>query len=104
MLDWTWLDWLAAALLGGIVGASELTSRYKDSPAAALRTWPARFYIAINCAASVGAPGLIHANGWFNSNRWTGDSQGGHFAAREFSITSVSGGDSLFPISNIPQF
>ena len=70
-MDSSWLDWVAAALLGGIVGASELTSRYKDAPTAALQTWPARFYIAINCAASVGALGLIRTNGWFASNRWT---------------------------------
>jgi hypothetical protein len=29
------------------------------------------FYIAINCAASVGALGLIHAYGWFGPSRWT---------------------------------
>ena len=70
-MNWTWLDWVAVALLGGVVGASELLSRYKDDPWAAVRSWPARFYIAINGAASVGALGLIHANGWFGPNRWT---------------------------------
>jgi len=29
-MDWTSLDWAAAAVLGGVVGASELISRYKD--------------------------------------------------------------------------
>jgi hypothetical protein len=31
-MNWTWLDWAAVALLGGVVGASELISRYKDEP------------------------------------------------------------------------
>jgi len=59
------------ALLGGVVGASELISRYKDDPSAALRSWPAIIYIAINSTASAGALGLIHANGWFGMSRWT---------------------------------
>jgi hypothetical protein len=70
-MDWGWLDWVAVALLGGVVGASELISRYKDDPWAAIRSWPARFYIVINGAASLGALGLIHANGWFGPTRWT---------------------------------
>jgi hypothetical protein len=60
-MDWTWLHWPVVAALGAIVGASELVSRYKDAPGAAIRTWPAASYIAINAAASVGAPALIHA-------------------------------------------
>jgi hypothetical protein len=52
-MDLNWLDWAAAALLGGAVGASELISRYKDHPGAAIKTWPAVFYIAINGIASV---------------------------------------------------
>jgi hypothetical protein len=70
-MDWQWLDWAAVAALGGIVGTSELTSRYKDNPGSALRSYPAIFYIAINSAASAGALGLIHANGWFAASRWT---------------------------------
>jgi hypothetical protein len=70
-MDWTWLDWVAAAALGGVVGASELISRYKDDPGSAIRSWPAIFYIAINSAASLGALGLMHANGWFAASRWT---------------------------------
>jgi hypothetical protein len=69
-MDWSWLDWAAVATLGGVVGASELISRYKDDPWSAIKSWPAIFYIAINCVASVGALGLIHANGWFGSSRW----------------------------------
>ena len=66
-----WVDWAAVMVLGGVVGASELISRYKDNPWAAIKNWPAIFYIAINCAASVGALGLIHAYGWFGQSRWT---------------------------------
>ena len=69
-MDLSWPDWAAVALLGGVVGASELISRYKDDPAASIKSWPAIFYIAINSAASIGALGLIHANGWFTTSRW----------------------------------
>ncbi len=58
------------AALGGLVGSSELISRYKDDPGAALRTLPARFYIAINCAGSVAALGLIHQLKWSENARW----------------------------------
>lgn len=59
------LDWIAVAALGALVGASELISRYRDAPEAALQTWPALGYIAVNVAASLGALGLIDANKWF---------------------------------------
>lgn len=70
-MDWRWLDWAAVAVLGGVVGPSELISRYKDHPGAAIGSWPAIFYIAINSAASAGALGLIHAGKWFDTSRWT---------------------------------
>jgi hypothetical protein len=70
-MDWSWLDWAAVALLGGVVGASELISRYKDDPWAAIKSWPASFYVAINSAASFGTLGLIRANGWFSSSHWS---------------------------------
>jgi hypothetical protein len=70
-MDWSWLDWVAVALSGGVVGASELISRYKDDPFAAIKTWPAIFYIAINSIASLGALGLIHAGKWFETSHWT---------------------------------
>jgi hypothetical protein len=70
-MDWTWLDWAGAAALGGLVGASELVSRYKDNPAAALKTWPAIFYISVNIIASVAALGLIRGYGWFGPARLT---------------------------------
>jgi len=68
-MDWSWLDWAAVAVLGGGVGSSELISRYRDHPWAAIRTLPAVAYIAINSLASAGALGVVHANGWFGS-RW----------------------------------
>ena len=42
-MDWGWVDWVAVALLGGVVGAGELASRYKEDPLAAIKTWPAIF-------------------------------------------------------------
>jgi len=70
-MDSTLPDGTAVALLGGLVGASELISRYKDDPFAALKTWPGASYISINSAASVVALGLIHGYGWFGASRWT---------------------------------
>ena len=70
-MDWSWLDWPAVLLLGGVVGASELISRYRDDPRTAIKSWPAILYIAINSAASVAALGLIHAYHWFETSRWT---------------------------------
>ena len=52
-MDWKWLDWAAAAVLGGLVGTSELISRYKDDPAASIKAWSGILYITINSAASV---------------------------------------------------
>jgi hypothetical protein len=58
-MDWTSIDWAAVAVLGGLVGASELISRYKDNPFAALKTWPGVSYISINSIASVAVLGLL---------------------------------------------
>ena len=69
-MNWVWLDWLAAAALGALVGGSELISRYRDSPAAALKTLPAWFYVFLNLVASAGALYLIHVNHWFEDARW----------------------------------
>lgn len=95
-MDWSWLDWPAVALLGGVVGASELISRYKDDPAAAIKTWPAIFYIALNSVAAAGALGLIHANGWFGPARWTQILMAGVSAMAFFrtSLFVVRAGDS----------
>src|SRR5262249_7596913 len=66
-----WLDWVGAAALGALVGASELVSRYRDAPNAALKTWPAIFYVSINLLASVGALGLMVALNWPPQTRWS---------------------------------
>jgi hypothetical protein len=66
-MNWSWLDWAAAAL-GGTVGVSGLISRYKDDPWAAIQSWPAVFYLAINSAASVGALFLM-PDGWWDLSR-----------------------------------
>src|ERR1035437_11175333 len=58
-MNWAWLDWVAVALVGGVVGTSELISRYKDDPWAAIRSWPARFYIAANSAASIDRKSVV---------------------------------------------
>jgi hypothetical protein len=62
------LDCAAAAVLGGVVGVSELISRYKDHPWAAVKSWPAAFYLAINSAASVAAL-LLMPSGWLGLSR-----------------------------------
>jgi hypothetical protein len=70
-MNWSWLDWVAVGVLGGVVGASELISRYKDHPGAAIQSLPAIFYVVINSAASVAALGLAQGYGWFGSSRLT---------------------------------
>lgn len=63
-MDAAALDYAAVALLGGLVGAGELSSRYRDAPGSALYTWPALLYIALNIAASVAALALTRTFGW----------------------------------------
>jgi len=58
------MDWLIVGLFGGLVGTSELISRYRDAPVRAVLNWWAAFYIALNVAASLGALGLIYAFDW----------------------------------------
>jgi hypothetical protein len=54
---------VAVALLGFLVGAAELISRYRDSPGRALTRVPALVYIMVNVGAAVAALGLIRAYG-----------------------------------------
>ena len=73
-MDASALDYLAAAMLGGLVGAGELSSRYRDAPGRALYTRPALFYIFLNIAASVAALALTRAFGWtFGASGKPGD-------------------------------
>jgi hypothetical protein len=58
------LDYLAVAVLGALVGAAELVSRYRDAPARAVYNLPAAIYIALNLGASIAALAIIHVYGW----------------------------------------
>jgi hypothetical protein len=58
------MDWFIVALFGGLVGAGELVSRYRDAPARSVWNWPAIFYILLNTGASVAALALIRVFGW----------------------------------------
>ncbi|MBK5291090.1 MAG: hypothetical protein JJE04_05250 [Acidobacteriia bacterium] len=61
-------------MLGGLVGAGELTSRYRDAPGRTLYTRPALFYILLNITASVAALALTRAFGWtFGASGKPGD-------------------------------
>lgn len=56
--------YLLAGLIGGLVGVAELVSRYKDSPAKAVRLLPAWIYVAINAGASALGLHLIVLFDW----------------------------------------
>jgi hypothetical protein len=51
-------DFVAVAAVGGLVGISELVSRYRDEPTKALFTMPAVLYVALNATAAILALGL----------------------------------------------
>jgi len=57
-------DYLAVAILGGLVGSAELISRYRDAPVRAVYNLPAAIYTALNVAASIAALKVIHVYGW----------------------------------------
>ncbi len=59
-----WWEWLAAAVLGAIIGAASIVSRYRDEPDDALFTFPAAIYMLIHALASLLALLLIHIFGW----------------------------------------
>ncbi len=68
------VDYLAVALLGLLVGAGELLSRYRDAPGKALYTGPAVFYLFLNVAASLLALVLTRTYGWtFGAEATAGD-------------------------------
>jgi hypothetical protein len=46
------VDYLVAALLGALVGGTELVSRYRDAPQSALLSRPAWLYVFLNASAS----------------------------------------------------
>ena len=55
---------LAVAAIGALVGAGELVVRYRDAPGRALLCSAAWLYISINLFASLGAFGIINAFDW----------------------------------------
>jgi hypothetical protein len=57
-------DGIAVAILAGLVGLTELLTRYRADPKRLVRSPPAFAYIILNGAAGLGALGLIHAMGW----------------------------------------
>lgn len=63
MSESTW-DYLWVALLGMLLGAAELISRYKDDPAAVLKSLPGVLYLALNGFAPIFALYVIHSFGW----------------------------------------
>jgi hypothetical protein len=97
-----YLDFILVAALGGVVGAGELVSRYRDAPKGALRSGAAAFYIFLNVAASFAALALIHAFGWTfgvtsggAALRWTqvGVAGTGAMALFRTSLFTVHAGD-----------
>jgi hypothetical protein len=67
------LDYLAVAILGALVGGAELISRYRDAPARAVYNLPAAIYIALNVAASLAALKVIRVYGWTFGIAGTGE-------------------------------
>jgi hypothetical protein len=56
--------YIAAVLLGGMVGAIELATRYRDQPIALVKLLSAWVYVAVNAAASGFALLFIHTFNW----------------------------------------
>jgi len=52
-------DYAIVALLGGLVGIGELSSRYRDAPGRAISCLSAGIYVALNLAATLAALALI---------------------------------------------
>jgi hypothetical protein len=63
-MEHSWLDYAVVAFLGGLVGAGELISRYRDAPARAIYNGPAFIYVALNVAASMVALKITYVFGW----------------------------------------
>jgi hypothetical protein len=57
-------DGVAVAVLSGLVGLTELLTRYRADPKQLTRSLAALVYIILNAAAGLGALSLIHAMGW----------------------------------------
>lgn len=57
-------DWIVVGILGAIIGATEIISRYRDEPVEALATLPGFVYLVINIAATLFALFLTRLFGW----------------------------------------
>src|SRR5215475_5660212 len=57
-------SYISAALLGGLVGAIELATRYRDRPGALIELPSAWLYVVVNAGASAGALFLAHTFNW----------------------------------------
>ena len=57
-------DGVAVGVLSGLVGLTELLTRYRADPKQLTRSLAALGYIILNAAAGLGALSLIQAMGW----------------------------------------
>lgn len=57
--------YLATFLAGGVIGLSEIISRYKDAPLNAATTAPGIVYCLLNAGGAAGALALMLQMGWF---------------------------------------
>lgn len=48
-----WYEWLTVAVLGLLIGITDIISRYRDKPYSVLWTIPSLFYLFVNALASV---------------------------------------------------
>lgn len=71
------MSYVVVAILAGLVGLTEVLSRYRDVPLVVLREWPAWTYIGTNAAAGVLALLLIDTMGWTFGEGATPDVQRG---------------------------
>ncbi|TVT55839.1 hypothetical protein FNH05_08970 [Amycolatopsis rhizosphaerae] len=79
------MGYLVACLVGALVGAAELASRYRDRPATLVSVPSAWFYVVLNAAASGVALLLIRTFGW----RFGADTDA-HAAAVQVLVASLS--------------
>ena len=63
-------DFAIVALFGGLWGLSEIVSRYRDAPAAAVRSLPSVLYIVINAAVSFASLFLTRVFGFSFGTTW----------------------------------
>jgi hypothetical protein len=55
----SWVDYPIVLLLGSLVGAGEMASRYRDAPGKAVFNRAAAAYVAVNAVAKIGALALV---------------------------------------------